>query len=362
MHRVEDDASRPAVELRGVEKRFGSRPILRGVDLAIGRGEVFALLGPSGSGKSTLLKLISGIESPDRGEVWLDGREVTSLPPYRREVHTVFQNYALFPHLNVTGNLEFPLRLAKRPRDEIHARVIAALSWVNLETLAERRVDTLSGGERQRVALARALVNDPQCVLLDEPLSALDPHLRGQTLALLQEIQSRLHVTCLYVTHDREEALRIAQRVGVLNEGRLEQVGTPESVYRSPASAFVAGFVGRINWLEAEVSHEGDRPFARLTGGAAIPLDGQKLPASSKVRIGVRPEDVKIAADGYLLGKVESRQFSGASVELKLSTDAAVLIAELPADGATPQVGEAVRVGWRPGAAHVFARDAETPS
>jgi ABC-type Fe3+/spermidine/putrescine transport system ATPase subunit len=274
----------------------------------------------------------------------------------------VFQNYALFPHLDVAGNVGFPLRIARRPRGEVHDRVMQALAWVKLERFAARRVDTLSGGERQRVALARALVNEPACVLLDEPLSALDPHLRAATLELLQEIHAKLNVTYLYVTHDREEALRVSHRMGVLNEGRLEQVGPPEVVYRSPATPFVASFVGRINWFDGELQYAGFASTVRLALGASIPLDGQSLPSESRVRLGVRPEDVELGERGYFPAQVVGRQFSGADVALKLQAENGVEVAvELDADGHTPAVGELVHVSWRAGAAHLFAaaREAE---
>ena len=319
-----------AVRLVGIHKELGGRTILDGVDLAVARGEFFALLGPSGSGKSTLLKMVSGIEQPDRGEVLLAGRAVTSLPPYRRAVHTVFQNYALFPHLSVADNVAFPLRVAGVPRPQRDDRVRAALGWVRLDRFADQRIDRLSGGERQRVALARALVGEPEVVLLDEPLSALDPHLRGQTLELLQETQARLRATYLYVTHDREEALRAAHRVGVLNNGRLEQVGTPEDLYHRPRTAFVAGFVGPINWLPASAD-----------GG----------------RIGVRPEHIQLGGAGCLSAKVTQRQFAGATVSVRLTADGITLTAELRGDAPVPAVGEEVRVGWPPERCHVFAEE-----
>jgi ABC-type Fe3+/spermidine/putrescine transport system ATPase subunit len=335
-----------AVRLVGIHKELGGRAVLDGVDLAVARGEFFALLGPSGSGKSTLLKMVSGIETPDRGEVLLAGRAVTALPPYRRAVHTVFQNYALFPHLNVADNVAFPLRVAGVARAERDQRVRTALGWVRLDRFAGQRVDRLSGGERQRVALARALVDEPEVVLLDEPLSALDPHLRGQTLELLQETQARLRATYLYVTHDREEALRAAHRVGVLNNGRLEQVGTPEDLYHRPRTAFVAGFVGPINWLPTSLISDCRFQISDLTKG----------PVS---RLGVRPEHVRLGGDGFLTAKVVQRQFAGASVSLRLAAAETTLTAELPGDGPLPAVGEEVCVGWAPERCHVFAE--ETP-
>lgn len=350
--------SQPAVELKSVRKAFAGRTILDSVDLAILRGEVFALVGPSGSGKSTLLKMVSGIDSPDEGQVLLAGRDVTQTPPYRRPVHTVFQNYALFPHLDVAGNVAFPLRVAGVPRSQIASRVMRALDWVGLGAFASRRVATLSGGERQRVALARALIDEPECVLLDEPLSALDPHLRAQTLELLKEIQARLHVTYLYVTHDREEALRAATRVGVLNQGRLEQIGPPEQVYRQPRTPFVASFIGPINWLVVEREEHEGRPTLALPGGDRF--EAGDLPhafgGAKRLRLGIRPESIVLDDCGLLRGEVISRQFSGASIAVKLRTaGGATLLAELPGDRAAPSVGDVVGISWRPSSVHWFA-------
>jgi ABC-type Fe3+/spermidine/putrescine transport system ATPase subunit len=339
---LEVDEGKAAVQIVEVHKRYGDRVILDGIDLTVGQGEFFALLGPSGSGKSTLLKMVSGIETADQGEVLLGGQDVTGVPPYRRPVHTVFQNYALFPHLNVAENVAFPLRVAGVARAEREERVRRALGWVKLEGFARQRVERLSGGERQRVALARALVDEPAVVLLDEPLSALDPHLRHQTLELLQETQARLKATYLYVTHDREEALRAAHRIGVLNRGRLEQVGTPEDLYHCPRTAFVAGFVGPINWLPP-VGPVGNRPEA--------PAGWKPAPRIT----GVRPEHLRLGSAGILQARVVQRQFAGASVSVRLTTDDGTsLTAELPGDVPVPVVGEPVWVSWPPERAHVF--------
>lgn len=350
------EISAAAVELRGVSKRYTGQQVLDNVDLAIKPGEFFALLGPSGSGKSTILRMVSGIEVPDSGQVWLGGKNVTQIPPYRRPVHTVFQNYALFPHLNVADNVGFPLRVAGMSAAERQPRIQKALGWVRMDHFSSRRIDGLSGGERQRVALARALVDEPQCVLLDEPLSALDPHLRGQTLELLQEIQARLQATYLYVTHDREEALRAAHRIGVLHHGCLQQVGTPEDIYQRPQTAFVASFVGPITWLRGEpASHEG-KPALRLADGQLVPC--MKPPPPGKVLLGIRPEDIRLGPDGFLVARVTHRQFSGAAVSLRLQTDSGIPIAaDVHAAGSPPQAGEQVRLSWEPGRAHCFVDD-----
>jgi spermidine/putrescine transport system ATP-binding protein len=356
----ESDEHCPAVELRGVSKRFGPRVILDGIDLSVARGEVLALVGPSGSGKSTLLKIVSGIEVPDSGRVLLSGRDCTDQPPNRRPVHTVFQSYALFPHLDVASNVAFPLVVARTQAAERKKLVETALGWVKLQRHASRRVGSLSGGERQRVALARALVDSPQCLLLDEPLSALDPHLRAETAELLQDIQSRLGTTFLFITHDREEALRLGHRIGVLNGGRLEQVGAPEEMYRQPRTAFVASFLGRINWMAAQLSRNGNGSQLMIAGQTAPPLNGCQLPAG-EVKVGVRPEDLRIDAAGSLVAKVVGRQFLGDSVMVRLVlADGTPLTVDQRAPLADAAVGEHVRLSWSADCVHLFPADGGT--
>jgi ABC-type Fe3+/spermidine/putrescine transport system ATPase subunit len=331
---------------------------LDGIDLTIAQGEVLVLVGQSGSGKSTLLRIVSGIESPDLGEVWLSGRECTALPPYRRRVHTVFQNYALFPHLDVAGNVAFPLAVAGISAAKREPRIREALSWVRMDQHAHRRIDMLSGGEKQRVALARALVDQPQCVLLDEPLSALDPHLRSATLELLMEIQQRLHVTYLYITHDRDEALRIGHRIGVLNHGRMEQLGPPEEIYRRPRTAFVASFLGKINWLAGEVLANGSQRAISI-GGTALPLSNGCSAAAGRAKVGIRPEDLQVAEQGWLAARIVSRHFAGDSTTLRvcLEDGSHLVVDQRPACAAA--VGETVRLGWACEAMHVYPEGEE---
>lgn len=352
----------PAVELRSVSKRFGPRVILDSIDLAIARAEVLVLVGPSGSGKSTLLKIVSGIETPDAGQVLLAGRDCTHVPPYRRAVHTVFQNYALFPHLDVTGNVAFPLAVAGMSRTEQRRKVDEALEWVKLTPHRRRRVETLSGGERQRVALARALVDQPACVLLDEPLSALDPNLRAETLELLQDLQQRLQTTFLFITHDREEALRLGHRIGVLNQGRLEQIGTPEEVYRHPQTAFVASFLGRINWITGSVITSGGQTRIEVAGETApiaaltdLPVAGQ-----GRVKLGIRPEDLQIQEQGGLGARVIHRQFLGDSTIIRLQlADGTSLVVDQRPPHALAAIGDEVRIGWSSVAGHVYPADVQ---
>ena len=347
-----------AVELRGITKRFGSRTVLDNIDLSVDRGEILVIVGPSGCGKSTLLKIVSGIENPDRGQVLLSGQDCTTVPPYRRPVHTVFQSYALFPHLDVAANVAFPLSVSGAPRADRDRLVAKALSWVKLEQHARRRVDSLSGGERQRVALARALVDSPQCVLLDEPLSALDPHLRAETLELLQCIQKRLATTFLFITHDREEALRLGHRIGVLNCGRLEQVGTPQEMYDSPRTAFVASFLGKINWIAGDCIQSSSRTI--VVEGQSIPCAATNGIAGGKVQLGIRPEDVQIDSEGWLAAQVIRRQFLGDCVLLELQlASGATVIADRREPLPDAELGQQVRIRWAPEVAHLYSANGE---
>jgi putative spermidine/putrescine transport system ATP-binding protein len=249
-HVAELPAEHPAVRIMGIRKSYGQVAAVDGVDLEISEGEFFTLLGPSGSGKTTLLRLIAGFERPDAGSVELAGTDVTRQPPYARDVNTVFQDYALFPHMNVLQNVEYGLRVKRVPRAQRRARAEAALDVVRLTGFGERTPPQLSGGQRQRVALARALVNEPEVLLLDEPLGALDRLLRQEMQIELKRIQREVGITFVVVTHDQEEALTMSDRLAVFNQGRIEQAGAPADVYERPVSEFVAGFIGISNVLE----------------------------------------------------------------------------------------------------------------
>lgn len=272
------DAAQPAIRLRGVRKEFAGTPpvvAVADVDLDIAPGEFFSMLGPSGSGKTTVLRMIAGFEKPTAGTIELAGQDVTAIPPNRRDVNTVFQDYALFPHMSVRDNVEYGLRVKKVPAAEATRRATEALEQVRLGEHGKRRPHQLSGGQRQRIALARALVNRPQVLLLDEPLGALDLKLREQMQVELKAIQREVGITFLFVTHDQEEALTLSDRIAVFNNGRIEQVGTAREVYESPASAFVAGFVGTSNLLTGQVA-------TSITGN---PGD-----------VGIRPEKLHVEA------------------------------------------------------------------
>jgi spermidine/putrescine transport system ATP-binding protein len=242
-----------AVELREVSKHFGPVVAVDTVSLSIGDGEFFSLLGPSGCGKTTSLRLIAGFELPTGGDVYIDGQLQGEIPPYRRPVNTVFQNYALFPHMTVFQNVAFGLEMQKVPKEDIRQRVLAALEMVQLPGMENRKPDQLSGGQQQRIALARALVNRPKVLLLDEPLGALDLKLRKAMQLELKALQHRVGITFIYVTHDQEEALTMSDRIAVMSRGRVLQIGTPEAIYEQPADRFVADFIGETNFLEGRV-------------------------------------------------------------------------------------------------------------
>jgi putative spermidine/putrescine transport system ATP-binding protein len=281
-----------AVRLEGVVKRFGDVTAVAGVDLEIRAGEFFSLLGPSGSGKTSCLRMIAGFEYPTEGRVHLDGRDVTDLPPNQRDVNTVFQDYALFPHMTVGENVEYGLRVRKVPREQRRASAKEVLAMVRLEGFRDRKPGQLSGGQRQRVALARALINSPKVLLLDEPLGALDLKLRQQMQIELKAIQQDVGLTFLYVTHDQEEALTMSDRIGVMNLGRIEDVGTPASVYEQPSTGFVAGFVGVSNVLEGAPAEAitGSphaftiRPEKIAMGDPGDPVPGGRVSVTGHVR------------------------------------------------------------------------------
>ncbi len=280
------------VELVGVTKRFDRVTAVDNVTLQIRRGEFFSLLGPSGCGKTTSLRMVAGFEEPDAGEVRLDGQPVQSLPPYRRRVNTVFQNYALFPHLNVFDNVAFGLRRRSTPESEVQKRVHAALDLVRLPDMSTRRTHELSGGQQQRVALARALVNEPQVLLLDEPMSALDPKLRRTMRDELKRLQKNLGITFVLVTHDQEEALSTSDRVAVMNGGKVEQVDAPRTIYERPATRFVADFIGTANFLPGRVSavQNGRSTLVLADGAQLIVPSDNRAPEGSLVELSVRPE------------------------------------------------------------------------
>jgi ABC-type Fe3+/spermidine/putrescine transport system ATPase subunit len=277
------------LEVRSIVKSFGNREVLKGISLEVVRGEFLTLLGESGSGKTTLLRLIAGFEQPTGGEIWMNAERLDTLPPYRRRVNTVFQQYALFPHLSVRDNVAYGLRVQGAPSGEINGRVVKALSMVKMSEYASTRPSKLSGGQQQRVALARALINHPELLLLDEPLSALDANLRKQMQSELKSLQREVGITFLFVTHDQEEAMALSDRIALLRDGALEQIASPREIYSRPATAYTAQFVGQTNLLRCQV-----QGGSALCGGITIvPAAGPDGPAT----FSLRPEAIRCFPD-----------------------------------------------------------------
>ncbi|NBB16219.1 polyamine ABC transporter ATP-binding protein [Caulobacter sp. SLTY] len=295
-----DPAAVPLVRFEGVSKRFGDHTAVNDVSLDIYPGEFFALLGPSGCGKTTLMRMLAGFETPDAGRITLGGEDLAGIPPHRRPVNMMFQSYALFPHLSVEQNVAFGLKQEGMPKAEIAARVVEMLDLVKLKPFARRKPDQLSGGQKQRVALARAIARKPKMLLLDEPLGALDKKLREETQFELMDLQVELGMTFLIVTHDQEEAMVMADRIALMREGEIAQIGRPEEVYETPANRYVAEFLGDVNLFEAKVSAI-EHPMARLAAAEATDgfyvLDDDCPPAGSAVSLAVRPEKMRISLD-----------------------------------------------------------------
>jgi iron(III) transport system ATP-binding protein len=336
------------LRLDAVSRRFADTLAVDGVSLEVAAGEFLTLLGPSGCGKTTTLRMVAGFEHPTGGRVWVNGRDVTGLPPQKRDVGMVFQNYALFPHLDVGENVAFGLR-ARGMRD-VDARVARALERVELAGYAARKVQELSGGQQQRVALARALAPEPPLLLLDEPLSNLDAALRERTRTEIRALLKELGMTAVFVTHDQEEAFALSDRIAVMERGRLQQLGTPEALYALPANPFVAAFLGRANFFPATAEGEEDGALVcRLAGGErwrARAADGAR--AGEAVRVMARPEALRMAPDG-VDGRVLDRRFAGAATfyRVALAGGAEALVQGGPADAAP---GEPVRLALAAGA------------
>jgi putative spermidine/putrescine transport system ATP-binding protein len=333
----EPDTARTAVRLKGIYKSFGTVAAAAGIDLEIGDGEFFTMLGPSGSGKTTLLRMIAGFERPDRGTVELGGTDVTRRPPYLRNVNTVFQDYALFPHMTVLQNVEYGLRVRKVPRAERRERAQGALERVALSGLGARRPVQLSGGQRQRVALARAIVNEPAVLLLDEPLGALDLKLRQGMQSELKRIQRDVGITFVYVTHDQDEALTMSDRIAVLNAGRIEQLGTPIDVYERPASEFVAGFIGVSNLIQRDGRRLTIRPEK-----VYLVTEGDAPPAGAHVEDG---EIVEVVYLGVMTRYVVLLDAGDKLVAVRQNLETAAV-------DALRSPGRRVRIAWRPDQAY----------
>ena len=298
----------PLLRIEAVVKKFGGFRAVDRLSLDIRAGEFFALLGPSGCGKTTLLRMLAGFETPDEGRILLDGNDIARMLPHQRPVNMMFQNYALFPHLDVRDNIAFGLKRARMPRPELDRRVAEMVALVKLEGLEKRKPDQLSGGQKQRVALARSLARRPQVLLLDEPLAALDKKLRESTQLELMELQRRLGLTFIIVTHDQEEAMTVAGRIGVMDAGRLEQVATPRELYEAPGSRWVAEFVGEVNLFEGQVEarENGRLAVATRDAGTVHAAEPRQPVAKASVCVAIRPEKVKLARRGPAAGAVDT--------------------------------------------------------
>jgi len=351
------------IELQGVYKSLPDHDILHDINLEVREGEFLTLLGPSGCGKTTLLRLISGFDEPTKGRIFIDNKDVSGLPPHKRHVHTVFQSYALFPHMTVYENVAFGLRCQKVALAEMEARIADVIKMVKLEKYLQRKPSQLSGGQQQRVAIARAAVNRPRVLLLDEPLSSLDYRLRQTMQIELKQLQRKLGITFIFVTHDQEEALSMSDRIVVMQEGCIEQVGTPRQVYEDPQNLNVAKFVGEANIFEGEITHlnGNNQVIVSILGKARPAKSRHHLVSGEKVHVLVRPEDVRVWAPAEIedakdmfAGSVEEVIYKGTTVDLMVRLENNKLIAateffDEDDDRLEYKMGEKVWVNWTPG-------------
>ncbi len=364
------DVGDPVVKLDNVRKQYGSFVAVHQADFAIGRGEFFAMLGPSGCGKTTTLKMIAGFEQPTAGHVFLEGEDVSQVPPHKRNVNTVFQQYALFPHMSVFDNVAFGPRSKKINESEVKSRVNEMLEVVRLGEFAQRRPAQLSGGQQQRVALARALVNYPSALLLDEPLAALDLKLREAMQIELKRIQREVGITFVFVTHDQGEALTMSDRIAVMSEGRVEQVGAPVDIYARPETLFVAGFIGSANLLPGTVmSSDGAGTRVQLLDGTQVVVEaGNSAPAASlsqgnQVTVMLRPEQVVLDGEGSMKVFITDTVFQGSSVRVVGRTSNDTEVSALVPAGSNhraPSAGETVSMQWHASAPYLLEGWPET--
>ncbi|MDH3631715.1 MAG: ABC transporter ATP-binding protein [Gammaproteobacteria bacterium] len=350
------------ISIQGVSKHFGSIVAVDSVDLEIGKGEFFALLGPSGCGKTTLLRMLAGFEIPSQGEINIDGEQMSTVPPYQRPVNMVFQNYAIFPHLNVFQNIAFGLRKDRLPADELEKRVSDVLSLIKMEGFGERKPDELSGGQRQRVALARALIKKPKVLLLDEPLGALDKNLREQMQLELRQLQKIVGVTFVFVTHDQEEALTMSDRIAVMSAGKVLEVGSPEDLYEHPQTRFVADFLGTMNVFDGHIhARDGDSYIVdtRELGRISARIESQDFSKGEKMSVALRPENLQIVnsqsmtvMDGSISGVMSNTAYFGNSAQIYVElegSDQPLVVSIQNLEGAASKAAHGnreVTIGW----------------
>ena len=343
------------VVIQNAVKRYGDFTALNGVSLEIREGEFFTLLGPSGCGKTTLLRMIAGFNSIEGGDFYFGEKRINDMPAHKRDIGMVFQNYAIFPHLTVQENVAYGLKARSVPRPEIKKRVADALELVQIAHLADRKPNELSGGQQQRVALARAFVVEPSVLLMDEPLSNLDAKLRVQMRSVIKKLQRRLGITTIYVTHDQEEALAISDRIAVMKEGRIMQIGTPDEIYAHPQNPFVAGFIGVSNFLECEVSGEMDQAKVCIRDELELTMRLNK-PFAGKGMLSARPEQLFFAKEG-MPGKTLYSTFLGDFIEYEVQLDDGqnLIVNEYTKDtSAIHPVGECVRIRFDPGRVSLY--------
>jgi spermidine/putrescine transport system ATP-binding protein len=351
------------VELRGVYKTIHDLDVLHDINLEVREGEFLTLLGPSGCGKTTLLRLISGFEDPSAGTIYIDNKDVSGLQPHQRHVHTVFQSYALFPHMTVFENVAFGLRCQKVPQDEINTRVADVLAMVKLDNYAQRKPNQLSGGQQQRIAIARAAINRPRVLLLDEPLSSLDYRLRKTMQIELKQLQRKLGITFIFVTHDQEEALSMSDRVVVMQEGYIEQIGTPREVYEEPQSLKVAKFIGEVNIFDGEVLEIGENKqfIVKILGKPRMIKNHQSLTVGQRIHVLVRPEDMRVWSPSEVedtremfSAAVEEVTYKGSTVDLMVKLPDKTMVAateffDEDDERLEYKRGEQVWLNWTPG-------------
>ena len=350
--------SETLLEIRGIEKSFGDNKVLKGINLDLQKGEFFTLLGSSGCGKTTLLRILGGLEQPDAGQNILRGEDITDVPANKRNINTVFQNYALFPYMNVFNNIAYGLKIKKVTKNEIKDRVKEMLELIQLPGFENRMPDQLSGGQKQRIATARALINKPDILLLDEPLGALDLKLRKQMQIKLKELQKKLGITFVYVTHDQEEALNMSDRIGVMNNGVFEQIDTPENIYNKPQSRFVADFIGDTNLLDATVDSgdTDDNYKLRIKDEYIFIKTDKNLKKGDPISFSIRPERIRFSykENGtdknifHLSGKIKNNHFVGAILRTTVHLDNGIdiILNNGQEGGVFPEIGREVWVTW----------------